>query len=250
APDACATRRARRSARRSRRCGATWRRCSPTRRTARGCSRSPSAGASEASGRCSPSSSAPSERRTPLRHARRPRRPARCRSWRDGSGGLAAQARLDAVTQTLANVGTAGYKAGRPIFRLHPLDVSQLGLPEPPELRAAAQVTESETIRDFSQGPVRATGNPLDVAVAGEGFFVVATPRGERYTRQGSFGLDGEGYLVTEHGDRVQGDNGDLRIGTGDVAIGDDGQISVDGISGGRLKLVGFGEHPPLMAEG
>jgi len=160
------------------------------------------------------------------------------------SGGLAAQARLDAVTQNLANVGTAGYKAGRPIFRLHPLDVSQLGLPEPPELRAAAQVTESETIRDFSQGPVRATGNPLDVAVAGEGFFVVATPRGERYTRQGSFGLDGEGYLVTEHGDRVQGDNGDLRIGTGDVAIGDDGQISVDGISGGRLKLVGFGEHP------
>jgi len=166
------------------------------------------------------------------------------------SGGLAAQARLDAVTQNLANVGTAGYKAGRPIFRLHPLDVSQLGLPEPPELRAAAQETESETIRDFSQGPVRATGNPLDVAVAGEGFFVVATPRGERYTRQGSFGLDGEGYLVTEHGDRVQGDNGDLRIGTGDVAIGDDGQISVDGISGGRLKLVGFGEHPPLMAEG
>ena len=68
------------------------------------------------------------------------------------SGGLAAQARLDAVTQNLANVGTAGYKAGRPIFRLHPLDVSQLGLPEPPELRAAAQVTESETIRDFSRG--------------------------------------------------------------------------------------------------
>ena len=109
------------------------------------------------------------------------------------SGGIAAQARLDAVTQNLANVGTAGYKAGRPVFRLRPLDVEEAGLPVPPALRAAAQVTEAETVRDFSQGPVHATGNPLDVAVTGEGFFVVATPRGERYTRQGGFGL--------EHGD-------------------------------------------------
>src|SRR5881398_879860 len=146
------------------------------------------------------------------------------------SGGIAAQARLDAVTQNLANVGTAGYKAGRPVFRLRPLDVEEAGLPVPPALRAAAQVTEAETVRDFSQGPVHTTGNPLDLAVSGDGFFVVATPRGERYTRQGGFGLDGEGYLVTEHGDRVQGDNGDLRLGSGDVAIGDDGQISVDGL--------------------
>ncbi len=166
------------------------------------------------------------------------------------SGGIAAQARLDAVTQNLANVGTAGYKAGRPVFRLHPLDVEEAGLPAPPALRAAAQVTEAETVRDFSQGPVHATGNPLDVAVTGEGFFVVATPRGERYTRQGGFGLDGEGYLVTEHGDRVQGDNGDLRLGSGDVAIGEDGQVNVDGLSVGRLKLVGFGERPGLVAEG
>ena len=166
------------------------------------------------------------------------------------SGGLAAQARLDAVTQNLANVGTAGYKAGRPVFRLRPLDVEEAGLPVPPALRAAAQVTEAETVRDFSQGPVHATGNPLDVAVTGEGFFVVATPRGERYTRQGGFGLDGEGYLVTEHGDRVQGDNGDLRLGSGDVAIGEDGQVNVDGLSVGRLKLVGFGERPGLVAEG
>src|SRR2546428_8462505 len=166
------------------------------------------------------------------------------------SGGLAAQARLDAVTQNLANVGTAGYKAGRPVFRLRPLDVQETGLPAPPPLRAAAQVTEAETVRDFSQGPVHATGNPLDLAVSGQGFFVVATPRGERYTRQGSFGLDGEGYLVTEHGDRVQGENGDVRVGTGDVAIGDDGQVSVDGISVGRLKLVDFGERPALVPEG
>ena len=166
------------------------------------------------------------------------------------SGGLAAQARLDAVTQNLANVGTTGYKAARPVFRLRPLDVQEIGLPEPPVLRAGAQVTEAETVRDFSQGPVHNTGNPLDLAITGQGFFVVATPRGERYTRQGGFGLDGEGYLVTEHGDRVQGDNGDLHVGTGDIAIGEDGQMSVDGLSAGRLKLVGFGDRPALLAEG
>jgi len=166
------------------------------------------------------------------------------------SGGLAAQARLDAVTQNLANVGTAGYKAARPVFRLRPLDVQEIGLPESPAQHAGAQVTEAETVRDFSQGPVHATGNPLDLAITGQGFFVVATPRGERYTRQGGFSLDGEGYLVTEHGDRVQGDNGDLRVGSGDVAIGEDGQMSVDGISVGRLKLVSFGDNPALLAEG
>src|SRR5207249_3833634 len=88
------------------------------------------------------------------------------------------------------------------------------------------------------------------VAVNGDGFFVVATARGERYTRQGSFSRDGDGYLVTQHGERVQGDGGDLRIGDGDVAIGEDGTVAVDGSATGRLKVVSFGAHPGLVPEG
>ena len=168
------------------------------------------------------------------------------------SGGIAALARLEAVTQNLANVGTAGYKAERLVFQVKPLDrANEIGAPATSPLdRTSAQVTQVETVRDFSQGPVHTTGNPLDVAMNGDGFFVVATARGERYTRQGTFTLDPDGYLVTQHGERVQGDGGDIRVGEGNIAIGEDGTVTVDGAQTGRLKVVTFGEHPALVPEG
>jgi flagellar basal body rod protein FlgG len=171
------------------------------------------------------------------------------------SGGLAALARLDAVSQNLANVGTAGFKAERLLFQVRPLtrplDAASPGALDPVLGRTAAQVVQTESIRDFSQGPIRVSGNPLDVAITGDGFFAVTTPRGERYTRQGSFTLDPEGYLVTQAGERVQGDGGDLRVGTGgDVVIGEDGTVVVDGSTDGRLKLVQLGDPPKLVPEG
>jgi len=164
------------------------------------------------------------------------------------SGGMAALARLEAVAQNLANVGTPGYKAERVLFRVRPLQVDP---PLNPVLaETAAQVTQVATVRDFAPGPIRISGNPLDVAIHGEGFFAVTTPRGERYTRQGSFTRDPEGWLVTQHGERVQGDGGDIRLGEGEVAIADDGTLTVDGDPAGRLKLVSFREPPALVPEG
>ncbi len=169
------------------------------------------------------------------------------------SGGMASLARLEAVSQNLANANTAGYKAGRLVFQVRPLtreaDIGGISL-DPVLGRTAVQVAEVASVRDFAQGAVRSSGNPLDVALTGEGFFAVATPRGERYTRQGSFALDGEGFLVTQHGERVQGDGGDLQVGGGDIAIGDDGSITSDGLAVGRIKVVGFGPKPPLVPEG
>jgi len=166
------------------------------------------------------------------------------------SGALAALARLDAVAQNLANVATPGYKAERVLFRVRPLDEGTAVAPSD-VARTAAQVAEVATIRDFSQGPVRQSGNPLDVALTGPGFFAVSTPRGERYTRQGTFTLDAEGYLVTQGGLRVQGDGGDLQIPDNGVpAVGHDGTIVVNGSQVGRIKVVDFGEKPALVAEG
>jgi flagellar basal body rod protein FlgG len=166
------------------------------------------------------------------------------------SGALAALARLDTVAQNLANASTAGYKAARLVFEVRPLEAASAAAVGDGTAGTAAQVAELATVRDFSQGPVRPSGNPLDVALTGPGFFVVATPRGERYTRQGTFALDGEGYLVTQGGERVQGDGGDLRVGEGTVAIGGDGGVTVDGTAVGRLKVVDFGERPALVPEG
>lgn len=166
------------------------------------------------------------------------------------SGGMAALARLEQVSQNLANVHTAGYKASRVLFRVRPLDDGSRGVVDPVLGRTSAQVAEVATVRDFSQGAVRTSGNPLDVAIDGEGFFVVTTPRGERYTRQGTFSRDAEGYLVTAHGERVQGDGGDVRLGDGEAAIASDGTVSANGLSVGRLKVVSFGDRPPLVPEG
>jgi len=166
------------------------------------------------------------------------------------SGGMAALGRLEAVSQNLANASTAGYKAQRLVFRVRPLEPDGPARLDPVMTRTAAQVVEVATVRDFSQGPIRQSGNALDVAIGGDGFFAVNTSRGERYTRQGSFTRDGEGYLVTEHGERVQGESGDLQLGIGDPAIGEDGTIVVDGVNVGRLKLVDFGSHPALDPEG
>ncbi len=166
------------------------------------------------------------------------------------SGGIAALDRLEMVSQNLANASTAGYKASRLVFRVRPLEPDGPERLDPVLSRSAAQVVEVATVRDFSQGPIRTSGNPLDVAIAGDGFFTVSTPRGERYTRAGSFSRDGDGYLVTERGERVQSDTGDIQLGVGDATIGEDGTIALDGVAAGRLRVVTFGPHPALVAEG
>jgi flagellar basal body rod protein FlgG len=85
----------------------------------------------------------------------------------------------------------------------------------------------------------------------GDGFLVVQTARGERYTRQGSFTLDNAGQLVTQAGDLVVGDGGPITVPPGEVSIGEDGTITAGGKSAGRLKLVHFADaNQALTKEG
>lgn len=167
------------------------------------------------------------------------------------SGALAALARMDAVAQNLANVNTAGYKAEHPEFRLREFGTDGVHTAANAIVgKAAGEVVEVERVRDFSQGPLQQTGNPLDVAITGDGFFVVNTANGERYTRSGNFSTDAEGYLVTGTGQRVQGTGGDLQVKGNKIVIGADGNVQVDGRQAGALKLVGFGKTPALLPEG
>jgi flagellar basal body rod protein FlgG len=103
---------------------------------------------------------------------------------------------------------------------------------------------------DFSQGPIQPTDNPLDVALAGNGFLVVDGPRGERLTRRGNLAVDPEGFLTTSDGWRVQGDSGDLHVGDGTLVIGSDGTVRSGDLTVGKLRVVTVADPSHLVREG
>lgn len=131
--------------------------------------------------------------------------------YASASGLIAANIRQDVTANNLANASTVGFKKDslltesfanllmRRLERGRRNNIGTLGV----GLRAAEQYT------DLEQGPMEYTGRPLDFAIVGRGFFVIATPDGERYTRDGSFQIDSEGYLATAGGDRVLGREGE-----------------------------------------
>lgn len=123
------------------------------------------------------------------------------------SGNLAAMKRLDIITSNLANVGTNGFKQDRVVF--DSLLAGSRNPPAVPEGQTADPVLLGDRIvTDFSAGSLRQTGNVLDVAIQGDGFFAVTTPEGTAYTRQGSFRLSGDGTLITANGYPVQSQAG------------------------------------------
>jgi flagellar basal-body rod protein FlgG len=160
------------------------------------------------------------------------------------SGSLAAQTRLDALANNLANASTAGFKAERVLQR-----AERAGDVVPPPNTVPTPVTREHVETDFTQGPISRSGNPLDVAIAGEGFFVVKTDRGERLTRSGDFVLDSAGYLAAGDGSRVQGTSGDINIPGGPVVIGSDGSVRAGEQRVGQLRIVTVQDPSQLVRE-
>lgn len=183
-------------------------------------------------------------------------------------GMRARQRALDVTANNIANVSTTAFKADRLLYRAVEAEVSPESQTLGAEASGSAQPASaalsgddaaidaerastlalharrvgvvSATATDFSAGPIRQTGRTLDIALEGDGFLVVATARGERYTRSGSLTLNSAGQLVTHDGDLVVGDAGPLTLPPGEVSISSDGVISVRGSIVGRLKLVRF----------
>ncbi|MBN1613657.1 MAG: flagellar basal-body rod protein FlgF [Deltaproteobacteria bacterium] len=150
---------------------------------------------------------------------------------------------LDHVTNNLANAATPGFKAERMTFGLQYEDVRS-ALEGKPQDMPAVRV-------DYSQGSHQRTGNSLDVALDGEGFFVVETKEGIAYTRRGSFRMNMEGALVTDAGDAVLDESErPIKISGNSVQIDSQGQISVDGNPAGKLKIVRFDNHQNLIRNG
>jgi flagellar basal-body rod protein FlgF len=150
-------------------------------------------------------------------------------------------ARLDSVTNNVANVSTAGFKEEY----LHFIAQSEGSMSK----TAPPVFTENASV-NMSQGLIQQTGQALDVAIDGEGFFVVQAQEGPLYTRKGNFGLGKTGELVTSSGDPVLGENGPLAVRGKDVHIDNQGLVTVDGNQAGRLRIVTFDQPQKLARVG
>ena len=156
---------------------------------------------------------------------------------------MARQTELEAVANNLANVNTTGYKADRRLFRT--AISSELMQGQAPDWQPdRAPFYELQT--DFSAGAVIQTGNPLDLAISGRGFFAIETEAGVAYTRNGNFSLNADSELVTAAGDRVLGESGPVRLEGRKMAVGDNGELSADGVNIGRLLVVDFADMSRL----
>jgi flagellar basal-body rod protein FlgF len=141
---------------------------------------------------------------------------------------------LDRVASDLANVSTSGYKAERAATSAAERDVFRR------ELDSAIDVVSRTKQIDFRGGVIASTGRELDAAIEGGGFFVVQTPEGVRYTRDGAFTRRSDGVLATRDGYPVLGDRGEITLRSGAVDIGADGTIRTGAVVAGRLKVVTF----------
>lgn len=111
-------------------------------------------------------------------------------------------------------------------------------------------VRSSEVKVNFEQGQVHPTGNSFDMALRGKGFFCIETPEGERYTRNGEFTKDAEGYLVTSEGYKVMGENGYITVEGKEMTINEKGEVFKDSEAAGKIKIVDFDDYKLLRKEG
>jgi flagellar basal-body rod protein FlgF/flagellar basal-body rod protein FlgG len=162
---------------------------------------------------------------------------------------LARTQALDTIANNLANQSTTGYKAQRNVFS-SVLAASGTSLPSDVNRAINNYGVLSGNLLDLTQGVLQKTGNDLDLAIQGSGFFVVQTPNGPRYSRNGALQVSSKGQLVTSAGDPVMGEKGAIAMMPGPVSIGSDGTISSNGAVMGKLQLVDFPAGTAIKSEG
>jgi flagellar basal-body rod protein FlgF len=151
---------------------------------------------------------------------------------------LIESARQDVVANNLANATTTGFK-GTDATSVPFQDMLVRNLDGPGPIGTLSMGAELSALRVVDQqGPLRATGNPLDVALVGTGYLAVQTAAGERYTRDGNLQIDAAGRLATKGGEPILGEGGPIRLGPGEVKIAADGTVTQDGGVRGRIRIV------------
>lgn len=185
------------------------------------------------------------------------------------SGAMAQESRLDTIANNLANVNTTSFKKDRQVFSeylaAHERPDDQIKIPRVTASIESfydtnggdtAYVNPAGTYTNFSQGSLKSTGSPLDLALEGKGFFEIMTDQGVRYTRNGSLNVDGNGRLVTREGHAIlregQGDPSQriLTVGSRNITVSQSGDIFDGGNLIGRIGVVEFQNMDDLQKVG
>jgi flagellar basal-body rod protein FlgF len=186
--------------------------------------------------------------------------------YTSAAGALVAQSNVDVIANNLANVNTGGFKRSlleitstlpMQLYRVQtdPGQVAGALTPGVPTMSPVGPLGFGSEVLDspanYEQGALEQTGNPLDVALQGQGFFTIQTPQGVRYTRNGEFERNAQGLLTTQDGNLVLGRNGAITLPTtGTVAIDKSGAVSVNGQQTDQLQLTQFANPLQLRPEG
>lgn len=166
------------------------------------------------------------------------------------SGMKAQMDALEIASNNLSNVNSIGYKGDLTFYSYMNKELN--GSQNDGSLSATInRSVQADTAVDFSDGPVSQTGRDLDVAIEGDGFLTVETPHGIRYTRNGSMHLGPGSILSNSDGCPIIGISGNpITLGPGAININEHGDITLNGASVDRLKVVTVEDHTKLVKEG
>ena len=164
---------------------------------------------------------------------------------------LALQKQMEVVANNVANINTTGFKAEMLLHEEFLMPVAR-DQDFPTADQELSFTQDWATVHDLAPGSIVQTGNPLDVALSGDGFLVVDTPDGERWTRAGALQLSADGTLVDLDGNPVMGDGGPISFDAGDtnISIDSSGAVSTRAGAKGRLRIVEFANPQELMRVG
>jgi flagellar basal-body rod protein FlgF/flagellar basal-body rod protein FlgG len=167
------------------------------------------------------------------------------------AGLMARTKALDTIAANVANSSSAGFRGEENVFGTVLAEAGRHG-----RMSALNKATNSfsqigDSQMDATQGVITRTGNDLDLAIEGSGYFKVKSATGSAYTRNGHFHADANGRLVTDAGEPVIGDDGgEIRLTKGKISISANGTISCDGVISGKLSLVTFLPGTKLINHG
>lgn len=186
------------------------------------------------------------------------------------SGAMAQNQKLDTIANNIANVNTPAFKKDAQVFReyltAYEKQPDVIQVPKVPssiesfyDMQAADRgyVDASGTYTDHTQGSIRPSGNRLDLALEGKGFFEVLTPQGVRFARAGNFSVDGQGRLVTKQGfpvlSKTQSEDPQTRVITltsPNISVSESGEVFQEGQSQGSISLVNIAQKEALLKNG